>query len=88
MRKRSNFYVRAYTKTVRGAGQRWLGYERVRFQELVSRSVFGHLTVIDTEEVPDTAIIDKGALGESSWRSKFAGTGADFNVDYNGYFNG
>lgn len=82
---RSNFYVRAYTKTVPGEGMRWLGYGRVRFQQLVKRRG-PILTVVDMEEVPDQHLIDRGILGDSPWRSKFVESGADFAVDYDGYY--
>lgn len=83
MSEKTKFFVRAYTKRVPGAGQRWDGYEIVHFQDLVAQDG-SKLIVIDTEEVPDQVFIDRGCFGDSPWRSKFANTGAEFNVDFYG----
>lgn len=57
------------------AGEKIQCYERVEYQCLVEQTFifgisFGYIT-IDTEEIPDWAILQIGCFGSSEWKSKF-----------------
>jgi hypothetical protein len=59
--------------------EEWYGYEglhTVHYQELAQVTrIYGKIvaiTVIDTEIVPEDAIIDMGCFGMTEWRSKWA----------------
>jgi hypothetical protein len=54
----------------------YVGTREVHYQELVLLKTCGgdvvSTTVVDTEEVPEHAIIDLGCFGATNWRSKWA----------------
>lgn len=69
------YRIRAYSRIERQP-RGYVGTHRVHYQDLQVRRWWGWKT-LDTEEVPNWAIIYQGAYGDNGgWVSKFASVGS------------